>query len=397
MSENYLCIHGHFYQPPREDPWMDLVQPEGTAAPSANWNERIVKESYAPLAWARRLDGEGRITELINCYEWMSFNVGPTLLSWMEQYAPEVYARLLEADRMSVLRFGHGNAMAQVYHHQIMPLASALDKEVEVAWSVTDFKARFGRNPEGMWLAETAVDYETLEVLADYDIRFTILAPNQAKALKDGNGWQDAVEHAVDISCPWKVKLPSGRTIAVFFYNGPLSRAVAFENLLKDGEVFWRRVTGAHQGGLTSIGTDGETYGHHYPFGEMALAYVLEMARIGRDDFRLTNYASYLAAHPPTGEVKLHENSSWSCLHGVERWRSNCGCCDGGHAGWHQRWREPLRTGLNVLKESIDEHYFNVGKTLFKDPHNALVSFGMFLCGSIDIKAFKTLVFKSRI
>lgn len=401
MSRKPLCIHGHFYQPPRENPWMDLVQPEGTAAPSANWNERIVKQSYAPLGWARRLDEQGRITELINCYEWMSFNIGPTLLAWLERHSPDVYARVLEADRRSVLRFGHGNAMAQVYHHAIMPLMSELDKEVEVVWAVQDFTARFGRPPEGMWLAETAVDTATLEVLADHGITFTILAPRQAAALYDeeneGQGWRGVAEHEVDITRPWQVDLPSGRDLSVFFYNGPLSRSVAFEGLLKDGEKFWRRLAQAAENGLTSIGTDGETYGHHYQYGEMALAYVLDMARSGRDGVRLTNYASFLTANPPTGRVRLHEPSSWSCVHGVERWRSDCGCTDGGHPGWQQKWRTPFRKGLDELKLRIDEHYFSTGEDLFKNSRDALLSFGVLVSGSGDLESFRKLAFKSGI
>ncbi len=385
-----LCIHGHFYQPPREDPWLGRILPEGSAAPSRHWNERICRESYAPLARARRLDGAGRIVELLNCYEWMSFNVGPTLLSWMARSDPQTYARILEADRKSLARLGHGNALAQVYHHVIMPLASDRDKELEFAWAIDDFMARFGRAPEGMWLAETAVDTPTLEVLAAAGIRFTILAPSQAASVSDdGKTWHDVDAGSLDIREPYDVPLPSGRPMAVFFYHGPLSQAVAFEGLLADGERFFRRLSDAAGPGLLALATDGETYGHHFTFGEMALAYTLDQARLGRDGLTLTNFAAALAARPPKRLVRIREASAWSCAHGVERWRSDCGCTTGGHPGWNQRWRAPLRQALDLLKSRIDAHFFAAGKTLFADPGQALLAYGRVLAGSQDQDSFE--------
>ncbi|EHJ48168.1 Protein of unknown function DUF3536 [Solidesulfovibrio carbinoliphilus subsp. oakridgensis] len=390
--ERALCIHGHFYQPPREDPWLGRILPEGSAAPSRHWNERICRESYAPLARARRLDGSGRIVELLNCYEWMSFNAGPTLLSWMARSAPDTYARLLEADRKSQKRLGHGNALGQVYHHVIMPLASDLDKELEVAWAVDDFTARFGRAPEGMWLAETAVDTPSLEALAAAGLRFTVLAPSQAVAVsRDGTDWQGVDAGSLDIRRPYNVILPSGRPMAVFFYHGPLSQAVAFDRLLADGEQFFNRLSGAaaaFDGGLLSLATDGETYGHHFKFGEMALAYALDQARSGRDGLTLTNYAAYLADNPPTHSVRIREASAWSCAHGVERWRSDCGCTNGEHPGYNQKWRAPLRNALNLLKSRLDAHFFAAGQPLFKDPHEALVAYGQVLAGSLDPEVY---------
>ena len=182
---NFFCIHGHFYQPPRFDPWLDEVLPEGSAAPFANWNERITRECYEPLAFARRLNQEGKIFNIINCYEWISFNFGPTLLTWMEDKAPLVYARLIEGDRKSVQRSGYGNALAQAYHHIIMPLTTDLDRDVEISWAIADFEHRFGRRPQGMWLPETGVDIPTLDALARAKIEFTILAPRQAMAVAD--------------------------------------------------------------------------------------------------------------------------------------------------------------------------------------------------------------------
>lgn len=391
-----LCIHGHFYQPPREDPWLQCILPEGTAAPAVNWNRRILDESYAPLAFARRLDDQGRIKEIFNCFEWINFNVGPTLLSWLERRAPQVYARIREADRRSLERWGHGNAMAQVYHHAILPLASELDRRLEIAWALNDFEVRFRRKAEGLWLSEAAVDTATLEIMAEMGLRFTILAPRQAEAVaEEGGPWVSVAESGVDVRRPYRVDLPSGRSIAVFFYNGPLSQAVAFEGLLADGERFWQRLTGQGADGLLSVGTDGETYGHHFRFGEMSLAYVLEQARNGRDGWSMTNYSAYLAAHPPVRRVRLQERSSWSCVHGVERWRSDCGCTDGGHQGWNQRWRGPLRNGLDTVKAGLDQHFFDAGKELFQDPEAALLEYGLLLAHGEDAQTFQARHFTS--
>lgn len=386
-----LCIHGHFYQPPREDPWLGRILPEGSAAPSTHWNERICRESYTPLARARRQDGGGRITRLVNCYSLMSFNAGPTLMSWMARSAPDTYARILEADRDSLARLGHGNALAQIYHHVIMPLASPRDKTLEVRWAVDDFTARFHRAPEGMWLSETAVDTPTLEELADAGILFTILAPSQATAVSDdGRNWRGVDAGSLDIRQPYAVHLPSGRTMAVFFYHGPLSQAVAFDRLLADGENFFRRLSSAAGPGLLSLATDGETYGHHFKFGEMALAYVLDQARSGRDGLTLTNYAAYLAANPPRKFVRIREASAWSCAHGVERWRSDCGCTAGDHAGsYNQRWRAPLRHALDFLKSRLDAHYDAAAAPLFQNAEEALVAYGGVLAGTVSTEAFE--------
>ncbi|WP_319781252.1 DUF3536 domain-containing protein [Maridesulfovibrio sp.] len=385
MSGKFLCIHGHFYQPPREDPWLDMIFPEGSAAPFRHWNERICRESYAPLAWARRMGSAG-IFDIINCYEWMSFNVGPTLFRWIERSEPELYAKILEGDALSLQRWGHGNAIAQIYHHVIMPLASKLDRDVEVAWAIADFESRFKRKPEGMWLSETACNTETLETLADHGIAFTLLAPRQAEAVAeaDSDEWHEVDEHSLNIKEPYLVELPSGRTISVFFYDGGLSQAIAFEGLLKNGDDFWNRLSGASSEGLLSIGTDGETYGHHVEFGEMALAYVLSQAIEGQDGVSLLNYGAYLEQHPPTRKVKISEDSSWSCYHGIERWRSDCGCCTGGHPDWNQQWRKPLREGLDAIKVLMDAHYSNYGEKIFKDSRAALIEYGSVLSGILS-------------
>ncbi|WP_320169681.1 DUF3536 domain-containing protein [Maridesulfovibrio sp.] len=395
MADKYLCIHGHFYQPPREDPWLDMIFPEGSAAPFRHWNERICRESYGPLAWARRTGGKG-IFDIVNCYEWMSFNVGPTLFRWIERSEQELYGRLLEADAASIKRWGHGNAIAQIYHHVIMPLASETDKKAEVAWAAADFEARFKRRPEGMWLSETACDTASLEALAAEGILFTLLAPRQAEAVAEigSSEWVSVDEGSLNIKEPYLVELPSGRSISVFFYDGGLSQAVAFEGLLRNGEDYWNKLSGASAPGLLSIGTDGETYGHHFEFGEMALAYVLAQAREGRDGISLLNYGTYLAEHPPTRKVKIRENSSWSCYHGVERWRSDCGCCTGGHPGWNQKWRKPLREGLDTIKTLMDGHYFNLGEKVFVDPLEALTDYGAVLGGLVSEDDFFKKHFK---
>jgi hypothetical protein len=381
-----ICIHGHFYQPPREDPWLGRIFTEASAAPLRHWNERITKESYAPLGWSRLLDGNGKIDSIINCYEWISFNVGPTLLRWMDREAPEVLSRMLEADRNSLKRWGHGNAMAQIYHHVIMPLASSLDKKLEVQWAMDDFEARFGRKAEGMWLSECAVDTPTLAVLAEAGIRFVTLSPYQAKAVSAAGKEFCAVEPgSLDISRPYKVELPGGNEIAVFFYHGGLAQSIAFDGLLHNGDKFWARVVESvhsccSEDGILSMATDGETYGHHVKFGEMALAYALSLGIAGKDGLELTNFGAYLETHPPRYRVILHEPSSWSCAHGVERWRSDCGCTTGGHAGWNQKWRAPLRLAMDEMKSGIDRHYFKLGRRVFKDAEKALLDFGKVLC-----------------
>jgi len=395
MSAKFLCIHGHFYQPPREDPWLDMIFPEGSAAPFRHWNERICRESYAPLAWARRMGSDG-IFDILNCYEWMSFNVGPTLFRWIERSEPTLYAKILEGDALSLKRWGHGNAIAQIYHHAIMPLASKLDRDVEVAWAVADFESRFERKPEGMWLSETACNTDTLETLADHGITFTLLAPRQAAAITgiDSDDWQEVNEFSINIKEPYLVELPSGKTISIFFYDGGVSQAVAYEGLLKNGDNFWNKIAGASAEGLLSIGTDGETYGHHVEFGEMALAHVLSQGIEKRDGISLLNYGAYLEQNPPKYKVRIHEDSSWSCIHGIERWRSDCGCCTGGHPNWNQQWRKPLREGLDAIKTLMDAHYFNHGEKIFKDAQAALIEYGGLLCGSVTEEVFFNHHFK---
>lgn len=372
MPQRYLCIHGHFYQPPRENPWLEAVEIQDSAAPFHDWNERITRECYGPNARARLVDSGGKIMQLLNNYAWMSFNFGPTLLAWMADAAPDVLRGIIEGDQVSrERRGGHGNALAQVYNHIIMPLAGKRDQRTQVLWGIADFRLRFGREPEGMWLAETAADVASLEALADAGIHFTVLAPRQAKRWRPigTSEWTEQAD-AVDPSRAYTCTLPSGKTITLFFYDGNISRAVAFEKLLDSGERFLERLRGGFDDGrqhpqLLHIATDGESYGHHHSHGDMALAYVLD--QLSRDpNIRLTNYGEFLELHPPEWEVEIHDNSSWSCVHGVERWRSNCGCNSG--RGWQQEWRGPLRHAFDQLKQQVDDLFVQQGAACLKDP-----------------------------
>jgi alpha-amylase/alpha-mannosidase (GH57 family) len=376
--ERYICLHGHFYQPPRENPWLEAIERQDSAYPYHDWNERIAAECYGPNARARILDGQDRIVDIANNYSRISFNFGPTLLSWLEAEAPEVYQAVLEADRLSQERFsGHGSALAQAYNHLILPLASRRDKETQVRWGIRDFERRFGRMPEGLWLPETAVDTESLEVLAEHGIRFTVLAPSQARRVRPlgGRAWKDVSGDRIDPSRAYEARLPSGRTIALFFYDGPISRGVAFEGLLGRGEYLADRLVGAFSEDrdwpqLVHIATDGETYGHHHRHGEMALAYALQhIEEQGRA--RLTNYGEYLERHPPTHQVEIQEATAWSCVHGVGRWSEDCGCNSGGYPQWNQAWRRPLREALDWLRDELAPRFEEAAGDLLRSPWEA--------------------------
>ncbi len=374
----YVCVHGHFYQPPRENPWLEAIESQDSAHPYHDWNERITAECYAQNAVSRILDGEGYITRIVNNYCRMSFNFGPTLLSWLEEESPETYRAILEADRESRGLFGgHGSAIAQAYNHMILPLANRRDRETQIIWGIRDFEHRFKRRPEGMWLPETAADLLTLDLLAEQGIRFTILSPYQARRVKaiGARAWRDASSGKIDPSMAYRPRLPSRRDIALFFYDGPISQAVAFEKLLDDGVAFADRILSGLSDArswpqIVHIATDGESYGHHHRHGDMALAFAL--AHIERQEgVRLTNYGEFLELHPPTHEVELVENSSWSCAHGVERWKADCGCSSGGHPDWHQGWRGPLREALDWLRDELATLYEERGGELLRDPWRA--------------------------
>ena len=370
----YICIHGHFYQPPRENPWLEEVEKQESAHPFHDWNDRIAYECYRPNSEARLLDSQGRLQRIVNNYEHISFNFGPTLLSWMERHEKTAYESILKADAYSkVVRSGHGNAIAQAYNHIIMPLANGRDKITQILWGIKDFKKRFLRDPEGMWLPETAVDLQTLEIMVENGLLFTILAPHQAKRFneKPSDIWRNVDGTAIDPSRPYLCQLPNGSQIAVFFFDAPISQAIAFEGLLNSGAAFKDRIMGAFSSQrtwpqLVNIATDGESYGHHHRFGEMALAFAIEQLLI-EPDVKLTNYAEFLASHPPVAQVEIIEKTAWSCSHGVGRWMRDCGCSANQKPGWNQAWRTPLRKSLDLIRDRVDRLFEKRGIDLFKD------------------------------
>ncbi|MBF0483680.1 MAG: DUF3536 domain-containing protein [Candidatus Omnitrophica bacterium] len=359
--EKYICIHGHFYQPPRENSWLDAIEIQDSAHPYRDWNERITAECYEPNSASRILDTEERIVDIVNNYSKMSFNFGPTLLSWMQHNSPKVYQAILDADKESLKRFnGHGSAIAQVYNHIIMPLANTNDKYTQILWGIKDFEYRFARKPEGMWLAETAVDLQTLDLLVEMGIKYTILSPYQAAQIKPlgfDDQWKDIVGAKIDPKIPYLCKLPSGKNIIIFFYDGPISQDVAFGDVLKNGEGFAHRLLSVFPDHsdmplLSHIATDGETYGHHQKFGNMALSYLFD--HVERNNLaKITVYGEFLEKCPPKFEVKIIERSAWSCSHGVGRWEKDCGCCIAKKAGWNQKWRSVLRDTMNWLRDEL--------------------------------------------
>jgi alpha-amylase/alpha-mannosidase (GH57 family) len=385
-SNRFICIHGHFYQPPRENPWLETVETQDSAAPYHDWNERVCAESYATNGAARIVNRRNQIISIVNNYSRISFNVGPTLLSWLKENAPRTYRMILDGEHSSRANYGgHSSAMAQVYNHIIMPLASLRDRVTQIRWGIADYIYHYGERPEGMWLAETAADTATLEAMAQNGIKFTVLAPHQCKcvralkgdavsteaaeALSVSSPWIETPAASVDTTRPYLVRFASGASIAIFFYNGPASRAIAFEGLLNSGEDFAARLKANLKDGaqpqLVHVATDGESYGHHHKYGDMALAYALRLLENDKT-VKLTNYASFLSQFPPEYECEIVDDTSWSCVHGVERWRSNCGC-NGGKPGWNQQWRAPLRQALDELRDALVPLTELEGNELFCD------------------------------
>ncbi len=386
MKDAFVAIHGHFYQPPRENPWLEAIEPEESARPYHDWNERIAAECYRPNAHARIMDGQGKVLQIVNNYSYISFNFGPTLFRWLEKKFPLAYQRILEADRESLKRWGHGNAIAQVYDHIILPLANERDRETEVLWGMADFKRRFGREPEAMWLPETAVNYPTLQTLVKHGMKFLILSPFQALRVRPLGGakWMDVSQGRIDPTQPYRCFMKDGsgkrrpdQFIDLFFYDGTISREVSFGDLLKDGNIFCDRLMKAYQSTkkrpqLIHIATDGETYGHHKKFGDMALAYTLHKC-LSSKGLEVINYGAFLERFPPAQEVEVDEGpkgegTSWSCAHGVSRWEEDCGCSTGGKAGWNQKWRKPLREALHSLRDELSRIFEQEGASVFKDP-----------------------------
>ncbi|AFZ43239.1 glycoside hydrolase family 57 [Halothece sp. PCC 7418] len=377
-----VTIHGHFYQPPRENPYLEAIERQPSAEPFHDWNERIHHQCYRPNVFARVLNERGEVIDIVNNFEYLSFNVGPTLMSWLERYDLEVYQKIIEADRASCQRLnGHGNAIAQAYNHMILPLANWEDKITQIRWGKVDFQLRFGRNPEGMWLPETAVDYPTLEALIAEDIRFIILSPSQAqrcRPLPTGKNpaprsWQEVGGAQINPTRPYRCYVDHDQFIDIFFYDGPISADMGFHNVLSSSQYFAERLRQAIQGDhrpsqLINVATDGETFGHHKPGTEKSLAYAFTREFPARE-WQVTNYGYYLSQHPPTWEVMLKPVSSWSCTHGVERWRSACGC--GGDDHSQQHWRKPLRDSLDWLRDQLAAIFSTEGKKLFVDPWEA--------------------------
>jgi len=382
-EDAYTAIHGHFYQPPRENPWLEIIEAEESAHPFHDWNERIALECYRPNAYARILDEKGKILDIVNNYSSISFNFGPTLLSWLEVHFPSAYERVLRADRESLKRFGHGNAVGQVYDHIIVPLANDRDKETEVLWGMADFERRFHRRPDALWLPETAVNYATLQVLVKHGIQYLILSPFQASRVRPfgGRRWTDVSQGRIDTTQPYRcfIRDASGkklldRFIDLFFYNGLISKEIAFGGLLNDGNTFCNRflqfyeeLKGRPQ--LIHVATDGETYGHHKKFGDMALAYTLHQGFPSRG-VEIINYGAFLKRFPPVYEAEIDEGlkgegTSWSCSHGVDRWKEDCGDSTGGKPGWNQKWRKPLREALNFLRDELSAIFEKEGERIF--------------------------------
>jgi len=377
-AKRYICIHGHFYQPPRENPWLETVETQDSATPYHDWNERVCAESYATNGAARTVNNKNQIIRIVNNYSRMSFNFGPTLMSWLKGNAPRTYRMILDGERRSRrLNSGHSSAIAQVYNHVIMPLANQRDKITQIRWGIADYESHYGSAPEGMWLSETAVDSESLELLAQHGIKFTILAPSQCKRVRplkqdatdNDPAWTTPLGNSVDTTRPYLMRFDSGVSIAIFFYDGPTSRAIAFEGLLNSGEIFAARLKAGFEDNaqpqLESVATDGESYGHHHRHGEMALAYAVKLLEQDKT-VKLTNYATFLELFPPEWECEIVENTSWSCAHGVERWRSDCGC-NGGKPGFNQKWRAPLRKALDDLRDAIAPLTEDEGSKLFAD------------------------------
>jgi alpha-amylase/alpha-mannosidase (GH57 family) len=382
----YLCIHGHFYQPPRENPWTDEIELQPSAAPFHDWNERIYQECYKPNTEAIIADLQtDKILEKINNFEFLNFNFGPTLLHWLKEKHPETYEKIIEADKKSVIAHnGHGNALAQVYNHIIMPLANRRDNITQIKWGLYDFEYHFGRKSEGIWLAETACNNDTLEYLIEENVEFILLDPSQAlkiKKFKEDN-WIDVSSGNIDTKKPYRIfsQINPDRYIDIFFYDGPLSKNIAFDDIVYNSEKLMNRIESLiiqnyEKPQLINMAVDGETFGHHKHFTERTIAYLMSKLALEKG-FSVVNYSEYLSLFPPEFEVQIkpgtnNEGTSWSCVHGVERWKSDCGCNTGGKQGWNQKWREPLRNALNYLRDELTMFFESEGKKYFTDVWNA--------------------------
>jgi alpha-amylase/alpha-mannosidase (GH57 family) len=400
MERTALVVHGHFYQPPRENPWTGSIERQPSARPFDNWNERIHAECYRPNAFARILDTYGRVERIVNNYSHISFNFGPTLLNWLERRRTETYARILEADRVSArARGGHGNAVAQGYHHAILPLCNERDRRTEIRWGMADFRHRFARDPESLWLPETACDDATLCALIEEGLAYVVLSPFQAARVRPlgAKVWESVSDDLVDTTIPYRYfhRDGSGRSISIFFYDGQVAKSIAFDGVLASSRLLverFERAAAAGRGALVNVATDGETYGHHFKFGDRCLAYALE-AEVESRGFRVTNYGEFLESHQPEWEVEIKhdaagEGTAWSCAHGLGRWTRDCSCHAGAPEGWHQRWRAPLRRALNFLRDEAAAIFEREGNDLFSDPWRARDDYIQLLLGARDRAEF---------
>mgnify|MGYP000678019889 FL=1 len=365
-----VVIHHHLYQPPREDPWLEVVPTEPSAAPDHDWNARINRECYARLAASeahlrdrraatRDPDARAGLARVVNLYAWCSFDVGATLCEWLDAEAPETMRAMQAGDAASVRRWGHGNAIAAPYHHVILTLASPRERTTEIRWGIRDFRRRFQREPEGIWLPECAADEDTLDAVAKEGIGFTILAPYQVHG-HDGSGM------------PVRWRGASGRSLTIVPYDGALAGDVAFGGLLRDAPALAQRLSPHRDAAdqrpdrCTTLATDGETFGHHHKSGDSTLTDALSMV-VQQASSRVTNSASLVAMYPPTTDVRLVSPSAWSCAHGVERWRSNCGCRLDGSTPAAQQWRGPLRAAIERLSHHAHDVFEHDGRALFRD------------------------------
>jgi len=405
MTGNKYCvIHGHFYQPPREDPWEDEIERQPSAAPYHNWNERIYDECYRPNSFSRILNDNGEIISINNNYSYMNFNFGPTLLRWLAKKHPTVHRRVVEADKRSCDdNNGHGSAIAQVYNHIIMPLAPRKDKITQIRWAKSFFKRHFNREPEGMWLAETAVNMETIACLVEENIKFTILSPNQAGSFRHQNGdWISTENHGIDPRYPYRCFVEdhagnrNGKYIDIFFFDESLSRRISFEDLLASADILANEINGcfdnnSNENQLVNIATDGETFGHHKKKADMCLAYFFRK-RAAQSGINVVNYATYLAKNPPVREVRVKnafgEGTAWSCAHGTGRWIRDCGCNTGALPGWNQKWREPLRRAMQTLQSEINFTYQREMSVFFDKPFEIRDTYEMFMDDQSGIDKF---------
>jgi hypothetical protein len=385
-----LVVHGHFYQPPRENPWTDEMPREPTAAPFHDWNARIHAESYRANAFARIQDGAGHILAIVNNYARLSFNVGPTLARWIAQHDPQVAGRLQAADADQRRRLGSGGAIAQAYAHPIVPLLNPADRRTHLLWGLQDFQRRFGRPAAGLWLPETGVSPETLEALIELGVTFTILAPEQIAAVR-GPGeaeWTAVNREGIDTGRAyfWRHRDGSGRRIAIGIFDGPISRAVAFGDSSADAGTFLQSVHAAADRSqvteqrLVLCASDGELWGHHKKFADLTLAYATHTEAAARG-IEVTNLAAYLERHPPGWEMQLAagrqgEGTAWSCAHGLGRWQRDCGCNMSTALGWNQRWRGPLRQALDLVRDAAAHFYEEAAADLLVDPWGARDAYG---------------------